>query len=253
MSVVRSERGITRVYDVVALADRFTDEDPLDSGRVMTELVNNPAHLCEEGVRHLVWDVGGDYTQYNTNDFGQYVASSSTDIEPPTPSEVLYSWQLTANDRRNTRRYGPFAGAPDNVPDGEPVLSQNGCLRRVRVVVEIDIATFGAYMAVFAVLTKSSDVNDVLRNRYIAAAEITLTSTPSLALGFNTVRFDLDPSSIVDATIFPERSLPSAPTGGATRVVTPVNTYWLWVGQCGWGGAVPDVEVISVSAFEIRE
>lgn len=252
---VRGERGISQVYDVPTLADRYNDKDPLDASRAMTELVSNPSHLCEESVRPLIWDVGGDYTQFDGNDYGVFVASSSNDIEPPTPSQATRSWQLVGHDRRMTRRYGPYTISADETADGDVVIAQNGKPRRVRVVVEFEIGAIDAqYSAVFAVMTRTGDINDVLSNRYLAAAEVvSQLPTPTFVVGSNLVRLDLEPAFAIDALRGFDRSLPSAPTAGARRVATPVHTYCLHIGAAGWGGSVPSFEIVSVSAFEIRE
>lgn len=252
MSTIRPERLATELVLTPGLSDRYNALDTLDAARVLTELVHNPAHLCEESVRHLVWDAGSLYDALSGDDYGDYGSAATNDSVQPTPSQLVQPWQRVAGDRRMVRRYGPFATSADNIADSAPIISQNGSARRVRVVIEIGIdPTALVFASVFAVLTKTGDAADVRANRILAGTSI--TGSPALSAGVNTVRFDLEPSSAIDATRFPDRTFPSAPTSGARRVVSPLHTFFLHVGAAAWAVSATDYEILSVSAFEIRE
>jgi hypothetical protein len=163
---IRGERAITRVFDAPSAASRFTDESALDSSRVITELDNNSAHLCEESVRHLVTDAGFALTSLGTNDYVGYVGGASLDVTIPSADQVDHVWQEIGWDNVVARRYGPFCLTPDV---GERPVSARP--RSVRVVVEVDVPSVSGNAGFACALTRSSSPIEIIDGRYIAAGE----------------------------------------------------------------------------------
>ena len=246
---IRGERAITRVFDAPSTASRFTDESALDSSRVITELDNNSAHLCEESVRHLVTDAGFALTSLGTNDYVGYVGGASLDVTIPSADQVDHVWQEIGWDNVVARRYGPFCLTPDV---GERPVSARP--RSVRVVVEVDVPSVSGNAGFACALTRSSSPTEIIDGRYIAAGE-----DVGITAGVTTFRFDLDPeaNSVVSDTSWPlARQIPSAPTGGAGSTgatSTGVRQFYLWVGFSVWDIGSATIEVLSVSAYETRE
>ena len=243
---IRGERGITRLYRVPT-SGRFADESALDAGVVICEIDNNLAHLCEESVRHLAWDVGAEgFTAFTDNDFADLVAVASADVLIPDATEAANAWQQLAWDNRSARRFGPFVLVPD-VGD-RPVSARP---RSVRVVVEAEIPVGLTNCHFVAALTRGSHPDEIMSGRAIAAYQ-----QLTVASGTQTLRVDLDADarSVVDGSYAISRVIPSAPSGATSTANTPVRTFYVW---CGFVVSsvlgTEAVEILSISAYETRE
>ena len=240
---IRGERATTRLLRVGG-SSRLAHKRPLDASRVIVEVDNNLAHLTEESVHHLVWDVGFDLPSTSLGNSSGWRDRNSSDVSLPSQDDVAHVWQQIAWDRRSARRYGPFVMVPDagdRAVDARP--------RSVRVVATFDLPAGFTDAGACAVLTRGSHPNEIFEDRYIAAAE-----SPGLSSGVQTIEWDLVPDTAwtVDSAMRPNRTLPSAPTGSAATTSTAYREYYLWVGWSVISVGELTTAVRSVSAFERR-
>lgn len=240
---IRGERAISRLYRTGG-SGRLAHKRPLDAARVITELDNNTAHLCEESLRHLVWDAGFDLPAISLGNSEGFRNRNARDVAIPSQDEVAHVWQQIAFDRRTARRYGPFVMVPDV---GERAVDARP--RSVRVVVECDIPSGFFDANACAVMTRGSHPNEIFEERFLAADEST-----ALSSGAQMFEWDLVPDTdwIVDATMRPSRSLPSAAAGASVTANTAFREYYLWVGFAVYSIGELTIDVRSVSAFERR-
>lgn len=240
---IRGERVITRLFRTHG-AGRLAHKRPIDAGTIIAEVDSNLAHLCEEGPRHLVTDAGFTLPTFTPSNSASFRNRNAEDVSLPSQDDVTHVWQQITFDRRSGRRYGPFPMVAD-VGD-RPVYARP---RGVRMVVEIIVPSGLAACNVCAAMTRDSSPTEIHEGRYIVAAEQT-----GLTAGTQTIRWDLVPDArwIVDATMRPWRSLPCAPTSSLGAAMNAFREFYLWFGASAISVAEANVEVRSVSAFEIR-
>lgn len=240
---IRGERATTRLLRVGG-SSRLAHKRPIDASRVIVELDNNLAHLTEESVHHLVWDVGFKLPSTSLGNSSGWRDRNSSDVSLPSQDDVTHVWQQIAWDRRTARRYGPFVLVPD--AGDRPVDARP---RSVRVVAKCDIPSGFTVAGACAVMTRGSHPNEIFEGRYIAAAE-----SPGLSAGAQTLEWDLVPDTAwtVDGAMRPNRTLPSAPTSMTSTTSTAYREYYLWVGWSVVSIGELSTEVFSVSAFERR-
>lgn len=214
-----------------AAAAHLANGSPLDAGSAH-HVDNNVVHLAAEGARHWVWDAldgaglveGRGYTGYT--DVSEPPATWTTGADAVT----LIGW-----GRANSRRYGPFFAARDEIAlDGTYVP------RGVRCKLFCTVGSSGTFRA-FAVLTRSPKPPP---DNLVVAAEFTLPAANNTGVATATLRAATWP-----ANAQPLSALCRPP--GATTVRTRVRPLplWLWL---GWYVTHSSHAVLSFSAYETR-
>lgn len=236
---VRGEKGIDRLWRTPPASGQLHKAAPIDSGRVMM-MASNMAHLCEQNLRHLVTDLAFNLDELASKDLTGYSEDVTRDATMSVAS-AAHVWDQINFSRRTGRRYGPFVLVPD---EGDRAVS--AVPRKVRVVVQSNVGAGAVQAGVCAVMTRGSSPDDIHTGRYLDAREDSM-----LASGVVSTTFDLEPSAVVDGSYRYDRSLPSAQSAdGATQ--TQVRVFYLWMGFSVWRIIPGTLEVLSVSAYEIR-